>query len=687
MQQLPVDDGTGFLVKPLVCRKLSAPTSATQYLLVDGSRTRDRDNVWAECTVCKMDEEYQASGCQPEADAVCRPVTQCDPRYQYVKRRANFQNDNVCELKTMCNAFTERGMYEKFPAVDSPNFYQNGTDAVCANYSLCPSGHYRSFPGNDTHDVSCSRCPPGTYRNATLDPDRQSCTECPVGTYASAAGSASCTPCTNCLLPDSPILDPSLQQCPFSPAWKHCVRAARAPCTATSDAECMVCPALSFEGGFAIRDGSVCHACRDGYFYNESEPVLGRRCIPCPAGFYCPSRESIVECEGLQVFASSSSPQQRFVVPTSEPASASSAACNCSVAGGGFEPAPGSQGLFGCQPCEDGHYRTPSMPACEPCPAGTYAAQRRGLNDYRLCLFASAPATSSSLGLLVATHGWPYVHSTVMTDAACQGVPGSGAGTATAGATSCTACPPDRPHTWGVGSTSVADCRRCPPGQFFSEAHGGCRQCSEECKPPYMYESSPCTETSDRTCSFCDFQSCNRLTEYVDAGRGCPGAIDPGRPCSPCTNKPNHSVYVFPSETAILAGESCTWACAEGYFLPPGSSECQRCSPLSASECTPGHILAPCSPSTNTDASCDQLCDPQALGKPSDETSEWVWTTYSDADALAIVHNPTGGTDGRPNVGCMWRCRQGFTLRQLDLLGAGGGGGAGGEGSKVSLCV
>jgi hypothetical protein len=38
--QLPVDDGMGFLVMPLICKKLSTYTSDTQYRLVDSSITR-----------------------------------------------------------------------------------------------------------------------------------------------------------------------------------------------------------------------------------------------------------------------------------------------------------------------------------------------------------------------------------------------------------------------------------------------------------------------------------------------------------------------------------------------------------------------------------------------------------------------------------------------------------------------
>lgn len=89
----------------------------------------------------------------------------------------NYNHDRVCALKTKCNAFTQRGMYEKVPAVDSTSFYKNGTDAICANYSTCPDGQYRYSPGNDTTDVTCRKCPPGTYRNASVSgPNDQVCT-------------------------------------------------------------------------------------------------------------------------------------------------------------------------------------------------------------------------------------------------------------------------------------------------------------------------------------------------------------------------------------------------------------------------------------------------------------------------------------------------------------------------------
>jgi hypothetical protein len=40
VEQLPVDDGLGYLVKQLICKPLSRARSANQYLLVDGYAAR-----------------------------------------------------------------------------------------------------------------------------------------------------------------------------------------------------------------------------------------------------------------------------------------------------------------------------------------------------------------------------------------------------------------------------------------------------------------------------------------------------------------------------------------------------------------------------------------------------------------------------------------------------------------------
>ena len=102
----------------------------------------------------------------------------------------------------------------------------------------------------------------------------------------------------------------------------------------------------------------------------------------------------------------------------------------------------------------------------------------------------------------------------------------------------------------------------------------------------------------------------------MDLGRGCPGVIDPHRPCAPCTNKPeNNSFYTFPSEVAALSGSVCTWQCDWGFFARPGDeSECVPCSTFTAETCRPGFVLTPCNTVMNIDASCSLPCDGEVSG-------------------------------------------------------------------------
>ena len=44
------------------------------------SWNRDRDNVWVDCTECNFAKQYQVSGCTEGRDAVCKDLTECDPR-------------------------------------------------------------------------------------------------------------------------------------------------------------------------------------------------------------------------------------------------------------------------------------------------------------------------------------------------------------------------------------------------------------------------------------------------------------------------------------------------------------------------------------------------------------------------------------------------------------------------------
>ena len=197
---------------------------------------------------------------------------------------------------------------------------------------------------------------------------------------------------------------------------------------------------------------------------------------------------------------------------------------------------------------------------------------------------------------------------------------------------------------------------------------------------------------SNRECAFCFGESsCNPVGEYYDQERGCPGVIDPWRPCAPCSNKPsNHSVYVAPMDTGSAADayatlQQCTWMCEFGYYARAGESdvaECLPCTPMSSENCRPGFVRTFCSSYSNTDAACSQPCNrwdasqPYAKPDDGDETSEWIWTVYNSTSG-EIMPNPTGGLDGLPNAGCMWACKQGYSMRVVHA----------GSGKPLAFCV
>ena len=116
-------------------------------------------------------------------------------------------------------------------------------------------------------------------------------------------------------------------------------------------------------------------------------------------------------------------------------------------------------------------------------------------------------------------------------------------------------------------------------------------------------------------------------------------------------------------------------------MLAQDEGDCVPCTLKDSDGCKPGSILRFCSNVDNTDASCSEECSAELYGKPPDTvsqepTSEWLWTrleyTYNLDGSVSsrLVINPTGGIDGRPNVGCKWACSAGYRLVSLDTSSA-----------------
>ena len=281
---------------------------------------------------------------------------------------------------------------------------------------------------------------------------------------------------------------------------------------------------------------------------------------------------------------------------------------------------------------------------------GKYASQLVGQRDFYKCPAADSPVVQFGPGYPWNKQVYAAVGAVIPTE--CKQL--------TVGAHECTACPASAPHTYELGSKTVADCRKCPAGQFSTDGQP-CRACRPKCDYPYEYETQACTENTDRICSFCDMASCDATYEYV-LTEGCSSDQNTGgRACAPCTDKPPNSHFV-PGTYPY----SCSWACDEGYFSlleDRSTAQCQPCTQLDATSCPSGYVHSACSDFLHRDASCDVACNAAAEGKPP-ENSEWVLTKVSE-DGTSIVENASPVDMSIPNAGCMWRCVEGYRKEVL----------------------
>jgi hypothetical protein len=128
----------------------------------------------------------------------------------------------------------------------------------------------------------------------------------------------------------------------------------------------------------------------------------------------------------------------------------------------------------GCIPCDDGHYASPStmIQTCKKCEMGSYAKQ----TNHSSCEYHRETGTIDYLSCLE-------------------------------GAVSCTQCPPDKPNTYGNGSTNINDCQKCASEQYETNTMTVCRSCTPKCSE-WEYESVRCTQYTDRKCKYCFQTEC-----------------------------------------------------------------------------------------------------------------------------------------------------------------------------------
>eukprot|EP00961_Rhodomonas_salina_P167853 2262831-Rhodomonas_salina.1 len=331
----------------------------------------------------------------------------------------------------------------------------------------------------------------------------------------------------------------------------------------------------------------------------------------------------------------------------------------------------GQQSL--CIPCPKGSWKASTRnDSCIPCPNNSDTVMDQATSsadcqcgpgytgeDGGVCFACSANTFKEARG----SSGCTFCPSGTFSDT-----------TAAVGISTCQDCPYGRSRTVFTDVDSVStrtivcvckvdDWRFCTSNQFFSCAVEGpvCSNCSSaSCASGYYRE--VCSRFTDSECKPCPTAK-PANSEYEDEDVSCAWVCDHGfyemqgecvqcnttvcpvgsfrsqcnrdsRPtsdakCTPCTNSPDHSVYV--SSTEFL----CLWSCVSGYFREDANHACSMCSELI---CQPGTYRVSCSERHDTS------CEPCVNQIPS--------------NARFTGRQNSGDMEGR----CEWQCNQGYVL-------------------------
>lgn len=92
----------GQIIKQQICKPYTPQPPGT-YMIIDGTDSEDRDNVYAQLTVCGLGEYQVSPAYTPTAavgkDRSCAPYRKCDPATQYVLMGGNETSDRVCATR------------------------------------------------------------------------------------------------------------------------------------------------------------------------------------------------------------------------------------------------------------------------------------------------------------------------------------------------------------------------------------------------------------------------------------------------------------------------------------------------------------------------------------------------------------------------------------------------------------
>ncbi|KAL3669403.1 hypothetical protein V7S43_005799 [Phytophthora oleae] len=230
----------------------------------------------------------------------------------------------------------------------------------------CPAGTSSEVSGGAVNH--CKLCDPGSFAKESA---WSSCKPCPPGTSASSGGATSCDPC----YPGQYAANQGSINCTACAVGTFSSSSGATVCTpcevgtfvnAEAEAECLLCP----EGAYQEVIGSVgCKACPVGYI----APQPGHnKCFPCaPGSYFNVDTRTCILC--------------RPGTFTTETARTECSKCENGTVADGFgnracvgaaAPGSGYKGLTTPLECDAGTFNDGTWRSCQPCPPGTFAADR-----------------------------------------------------------------------------------------------------------------------------------------------------------------------------------------------------------------------------------------------------------------------------------------------------------------------
>jgi hypothetical protein len=492
--------------------------SCTSYSMCDyeGCKVSYNRGLWCNCRDA-ISSSYFLDNPSGYLPGYSNPaISTCDICIQWDGLNGRWYTCPPCKKQCLPGEYVENCQCKVcspgFACIDNrPSSCSNGTyslsgSSTCSSCSTCPAFHYIASPCNFTNNIVCSKCQQCNSTqyfksNCSLVKNAQcsQCTVCKPYEYVSA-------PCSNF----------SDTLCLACPADFYCNGTHATPCT--------VCPAEApYETQMCTNTTNrLCNPCFGSFctsgFY-EATCTPQRICLPCPNGSYCPN--------GKQAQACSSCGSNQYVkIQCNSTSDTVCANCSTCLSETYQTQACTATNDTVCQPC----LQCGSTGEVTPCtPLLNRKCNTQPCTQYSDCTYSACVNARQYNG------GW-----------GCSCVESAYFNyNFQAYQTTCNSNAPANVCVYqlGIGVSGLCPAR-CPPtcaaGTY--NLYCSCVQCADPCLPGF-YESTPCTQNSNRVCSPCPLNNnsyCNGVTlnkcsvcangTYVVS----PCTISSNTVCSPC---------------------------------------------------------------------------------------------------------------------------------------------------------